>query len=278
MNLVQLMLVTATGEARHCLSQEQLSHDSVHAARKALNKARAALRLLRSTFSDDDYRRYDIALRDAGRSLSPLRDAYIMLNTLESFFDVGKDAVLRDAEATRLRSAIETHLANMRTKILHPHALAHCIELIDASRARGTRQEIEEASTEVMQAGLRRVYRSARKAFMAAREERTDQSLHTWRKKAKYLRTAAAVLRTGQSRRLHETEKAADDIANWLGKDHDLVALREFVIDSGLLGAGAPHPLFKRIEQRRQKFQRKALAAGEKLFRHKPNRFVADAT
>src|SRR5512146_1173 len=47
----------------------------VHSARKALKKARAALRLLRPNLVAGVYERENIALRDAGRRLSPLRDA-----------------------------------------------------------------------------------------------------------------------------------------------------------------------------------------------------------
>ena len=51
----------------------------VHEARKALKRLRALLRLARPALLQQPYRDLDRRLRDAGRRLSPLRDARVQL-------------------------------------------------------------------------------------------------------------------------------------------------------------------------------------------------------
>jgi len=43
-------------------------------------------------------------------------------------------------------------------------------------------------------AGLRRIYRNARRSLARASAERTPEALHEWRKQTKYLHTAAGAL------------------------------------------------------------------------------------
>src|SRR4030095_8200693 len=59
------------------------SDGAVHYARKQLKRARAGLRLLRDALPKASYSRENGELRDAARPLSPIRDARVMLDTLE---------------------------------------------------------------------------------------------------------------------------------------------------------------------------------------------------
>src|ERR1700755_2170124 len=68
-------MADALTRAAEALADSPLPDSGVHEARKMLKKARAGLRLHRAAFSKADYRRHNTELRDAGRLLSPLRDA-----------------------------------------------------------------------------------------------------------------------------------------------------------------------------------------------------------
>jgi CHAD domain-containing protein len=56
---------------------------SVHAARKEMKRARAALRLMRASLGDAAYRRMNGQVRDAARPLTPIRDASVLIRSLE---------------------------------------------------------------------------------------------------------------------------------------------------------------------------------------------------
>ncbi len=59
-------------------------HSTVHDARKRFKKLRAVLRLVRSDLGRRRYREANTLLRDAGRELSGLRDAQVLVETLET--------------------------------------------------------------------------------------------------------------------------------------------------------------------------------------------------
>src|SRR5262249_43493939 len=57
--------------------------EAVHEARKSLKKIRAVLRLVRPAVGEKCYRRENTCFRDAGRPLTEVRDARILLETLD---------------------------------------------------------------------------------------------------------------------------------------------------------------------------------------------------
>src|SRR4030095_5558012 len=66
------------------LRGKALRDASVHEARKQLKRARATLRLLRGGIRAASYRRANRRLRDAGRPLSDVRDARVLLDVVAS--------------------------------------------------------------------------------------------------------------------------------------------------------------------------------------------------
>jgi len=57
--------------------------DAAHDARKRTKKLRALLRLARPELGDKVYRRENAGLRDAARRLSPVRDAWVLIEALD---------------------------------------------------------------------------------------------------------------------------------------------------------------------------------------------------
>src|ERR1700690_4419144 len=71
------------GTALEQLASRGQSDEAVHEARKCLKKVRAALRLVRDELGGPAYRRENFALRDAARPLTEVRDATMLVETLE---------------------------------------------------------------------------------------------------------------------------------------------------------------------------------------------------
>src|SRR3954470_9303141 len=57
--------------------------EAIHEARKAFKRLRALVRLSRDALGDEVYRRENAAFRAAGRRLSGVRDAAVMVETLD---------------------------------------------------------------------------------------------------------------------------------------------------------------------------------------------------
>ena len=117
-------------EARRALRLRHPSDESVHAARKAIKRARAALRLLRGTLGEASYQHENAALRDAGRRLSPLRDAKSMA---EMFRALRERHVSRLRHAQSLAAQLDENLRARRRELSRKPAAArifsadHCL-------------------------------------------------------------------------------------------------------------------------------------------------------
>src|SRR5262249_2675480 len=81
---VRRLLRKELGKALEALQgADPLPDEAVHAARKALKRARALLRLLRDALGSRVYRRENARLRDAARPLTAVRDARILVDVFD---------------------------------------------------------------------------------------------------------------------------------------------------------------------------------------------------
>ncbi len=82
------------------LRAHKASDERIHQARKQLKRARANLRLLRDAIGKRAYARENAALRDAARPLSGVRDAMVLIQTLDRLI-----GALRNGPRKALQSA-----------------------------------------------------------------------------------------------------------------------------------------------------------------------------
>jgi CHAD domain-containing protein len=270
------LFFSKTGEALACLLSPRLDDERVHAARKALKGARAALRLLRPRLGETIYSCENIALRDAARDLSPLRDARSVLEALDLIDSEGRRRKDVRAAIARQRSLLQAHLIRAQEDFhANPAALNHCKDCVRECRQR-MRIELDEPG-DVRRSIERfgRIYRRARNAHRRAACVRSDDALHEWRKQTKHLLTAAEVLGDTDAKWLRGIAKLAHRIADRLGDDHDLSVLRQTLSDPA--GENDATLLFPLIEGRRFRLQSQALRLGRKMFVRNPRRVAARA-
>ncbi len=117
--------------------------------------------------------------------------------------------------------------------------------------------------------GLRRIYRSGRRACARARKKDTAERRHELRKQAKYLRVALDVIGAPE---YEDARHRARRVASWLGEDHDLAVLRDRI---ERIGEESGKRWSHRIEERQEKLQRKAFAKAQELFDEKPKMFLS---
>src|SRR5437660_612910 len=82
---VRRMARKQLGKALDALGRgdQALADEAIHDARKRLKKVRAYLRLLRPVLGSRVYRRENAAIRDAAQPLTEIRDAKILVETLD---------------------------------------------------------------------------------------------------------------------------------------------------------------------------------------------------
>ena len=252
----------ARGRIDHALDElsgntESSPEDAVHGARKDLKKLRSLLRLVRDDLGGQVYRREMAVFRDAGRELAGVRDADVMLATLESL-------ELPAAEAGPVRQRLEAHKLQTAAGTRGRAAAAAAAMLTDA-RARVTDWPLEADDFAVVERGLRRSYGGGRRGFKTARREPSAENLHEWRKRVKDLWYHCSILEAGWPPVMSALGSEAHELSDRLGDDHDLAVLLEW--------AASP-ALEEPVARRRAELQEEAFGYGTRLYGEKPKAFT----
>jgi CHAD domain-containing protein len=227
--------------------------DGVHDARKRLKRVRAVLRLVRDPIDDDRYRAENARYRDVGRHLAPVRDA----------------RVTRDLHVEHIGPSehLEAELRAARQTVREPEVVGKLLrDLADGLGAVGD-WPLEGSDADLFGEGLRRTYRSGRRAMRVEERSPSAEQRHEWRKAVKYhwhhLELLAGAWPEVVEARAAETHRLAD----LLGDEHDLV----------LLGTLLPRPE-RKLENRAADLRQEALELGRRVYAEPPRDLVARFT
>ncbi len=248
--------------------------EAVHDARKRLKKARAGLRLVRDATSRRAFRRENLALRDAARPLSEVRDTKVLIAALD-----GLEARLTPPERRaieRLRGRLVGNQLRARRRLLgDKDSLKPILDALASARKRINLQELRDDGWPALEPGVRRVYRSGRVALAAAREDPTIETLHEWRKQVKYLWHQLQMLELIQPRWIRSRGNQTHQLADYLGEDHDLAILAQRLQRARRGGqSDALERVAKRIDRKRAGLQGQAMKLGTVLYGERPRKFA----
>jgi CHAD domain-containing protein len=251
---------------------------AVHEARKGFKRLRAAVRLARDGLGADAARRENAAYRDTARRLAAARDAQVMVDTLDDLCErYAGDIEGRPFAELRAALAAENDQARRRLEE-DESGRREALGELERARARVAGWSLDGGGTEVLEPGLRRVYRRGRRGFRAARADPTTENLHEWRKRAKDLWHAAQIVQPAAPGRAKRLAGEAHRLSDLLGLDHDLAVLRTEALRRRRLWAADParrELLCALIDRRRDELRREALELGAGLYRRKPRAFTA---
>lgn len=257
-------------------SEMHADPEAIHAARKDLKRLRAILRLARADVGESVFGQENQCYRDVGRSLSAARDAAVLMEAFDHLRPKLRELVAPETIANihdRLQAALK---ANERQLDL-PAAIRE----VQAARGRSGEWAWlhEDDAWHVPGAGVLAVYRKGRRAMRrASKDDPAEEDFHEWRKQIKLLAAQMRLLYPIQPDRLKAMAKRLDQIAEWLGEEHDLGVLRETLFNGtdGHLGAPAERETIHRLlSVRRTKLRTKALKRGSRLYKEKSARFAA---
>jgi CHAD domain-containing protein len=239
-------------EARRVLSEQiragrdaiagEPSASAVHETRKAIKRTRAVLALLRRGLATDQVDLLDDILREAARSIGPVRDADA-LEDLVSRMDLHVPVDEVPDRATRIATALAA--------LDHAEQLAGGLEMIDVR-------------PELLLRGLTRAFGRARNAYRTARQSRDALDVHEWRKATKRLLYQVELLEP-LAPGLDGVARLVDELQHQLGDHHDLHVLHDVAA-----GDDAASTL---LEKKANDLEDRAFAAGEVMFAAKPKAF-----
>lgn len=242
---------------------------AVHGARKDLKKARSALRMARPCLPRKTYRRENTALRDAGRRMSGVRDADVMVETVDAL--AGRFAgQLSKRQFTTLERRFAKHAEDAR----EDRDLDALARELDEVRERAAGWPLGRCDDEALTAGAERAYRRGRKALAAAEADPSTERLHAWRKRAKDLWYHHRLLADAWPGPVKAFAGEADRLGKLLGDDHDLATLSERldgVDDAPSVDLGQVQEL---VAARRAELQAEAFELGHRIYSEKPKAFA----
>jgi len=256
------------------LGKRHRSDADVHNIRKELKRARAALRMLRECIGVREYRRDNALLRDAARPLTPIRDARVLLQSLEQLYS--KKGIGRRGFLDRFHKLLKDKRRLARRQ-LRPAELAAAARVLRGIRRRAVALPASRLASPRAR-GLEHSFKKARAAFALARQQGTDESLHEWRKQTNYFANQLEMVSPFGSKLLEISHEHAKQLADCLGKDHDLAILTEQILEHAK-AADAPavnedvRELIGVVGRRRKKLQRRALHLGRRLYSGRAARY-----
>jgi CHAD domain-containing protein len=258
----------------------------VHEARKAIKRMRALARLLRDELGEREFARVNDSLRSAGRRLAGSRDADVRLATLRELIERHPHALAPSRGTANGNGSgregirhLEEQLQRERLNNSGPSDIDEVLTDIASMRDQLARWSLVDIDFDTLSPGLRRIYREGRYRYARCSREhgRDEQDVHDWRKRVKSLYYALDMLGAKQAKGARRATRRADRLGEVLGSEHDLWMLYAYVEEHPEAfgkDTAAKAELLKRIEQRRRRLRKRALALGARLYKRKPGKFT----
>ncbi len=227
----------------------------VHEVRKATKRVRALIRLVWPVFADA--RSENLALRDAARTLSGLRDQSAIREMLD-------DAHLGEELAGRLAE----FLPQPDHKSDHGEASLEAFQLfVHVARARAETWTLSEDGFDACAGGLKRTYRRLRRSVAAALPGTDEEAVHEWRKRAKdhWYQTVIleGVFPPVMAGFIEACERQSEMLGRW--RDLGLLASAIMEVPAHALPKTDVARALEILSSEREKALRKAARAGRRL-------------
>jgi CHAD domain-containing protein len=244
---------------------------AVHAARKRFKRIRALVRLVRDGLGQTVYHRENACFRDAGGNLADVRDAAVLVQTLDGL----KEQVEPAAFALARKRLLARRRAVKKRVLGSGNGLEMVARTVEQARQRLAEWQITSGEGwAAIKPGLERIYRQGRSAYERADVEGHAELFHEWRKRVKDLWHQMEVLEAMWPGVMKGLAEEFHCLADTLGEEHDLSVLKGVLEAEALARAEEPSGVIDALEARRTLLCGEAKAGGERLFAEKPGAFV----
>jgi CHAD domain-containing protein len=244
-------------------------HEAIHEARKKFKRVRNLFRLVAAadkTFFKEENKR----LGDAARSLSRIRDATALMETVTHLTAFANEEEAETLDATRTvlelrRDEIAANETDLEDKVAS--VIAECRATIEALDALNLPSKPGPAGRLIAKGWLKCLKR-AQTALEDCRGEGHGEAFHDVRKAAQAYWMNLSLLRDLWPSALSAKRRDAKHLVDLLGHEHDLTVLTElFDTEPDLFGNGEDQSfLLAIIIRRQQELRREALALATEVF------------
>ena len=249
--------------------------EAIHQARKRLKKTRAVVRLVRDSLGSETYKQENACFRDLGRNLASLRDAKVQIETLDDLTAHFADKITPEM-FTDMRRELRVDYRREYQRVLDEGVIVSVKNQLKDAKTEINDWTIESDNWSAIDKSLKRVYKRGYKGLHRAISEPTAENFHEWRKRVKYLRYQLRILRPIWSGIMKEWIEQTHDLSDYLGEDHDLAVLQEFVLSQPKRfdRDNTLKTLTALGDRRRAELQSAAILLGKRIYTEKPKDFV----
>lgn len=174
-------------EALFELQRKEKPEQGIHQARKNFKQLRGLARLFRDDLGKKPYRAQNVYYRDLGRSLSTLRDATALIESLHAVRDQYKSAVRPEVFKKPEAFLIRDRERIRESQIQQEHQVEQVIQLLEKSGDLVAALNFPVSEKGIVKS-IKRVYKRGYKAYNNCSQKQPDlDELHEWRKRVKYL-------------------------------------------------------------------------------------------
>jgi CHAD domain-containing protein len=242
----------------------------IHTVRTTIKRLRALLRLIRPVTGDSFFDCENERLRRASRRLAVARDVEVALHTLETLSVSGESK----------RSAVAAAIAGLEEKARPQQNIDDALKEVwtdlEQTKLNLHQRLMAKGDWQLIETGLRDVYRQSRKRMDAAFRDGEDEGFHKWRIRVKNLYYELQMLEPVWPKRIDKMTSRLSKLQDKIGSDHDVVVLK------GLLrrepeafgGPEAVERVIRCLNGQSQKLRRASEPLGRRIFTEKPRRFV----
>ncbi len=226
------------------------------------------MRLVRGELGNKAFRRENRTFRDAGRPLSALRDAKVLVDSLDGLIQHFEQRVKGDSFAHFRRVLLERQRATRKQVIQRDRAVLGITRRIGKAKKRVNDWPLRKRGWKAIEAGLQSTYAQARSAMSEVRDKSSDETLHEWRKRTKDLRYELELLQCIWPETIEPLVEQSHRLTDLLGDDHDLAVLREVAQETfDKAHSTEKELLMALVNERRERFRKRRLRWEEKFTR-----------
>lgn len=238
---------------------------TVHQLRRRCKNLRGLLRMVGPELKA--FKAEDGAVGSMASRLSQARDAAVMMATFDSLV-----AEAPGADGLReLRDMLTERSRGLTLHIDEQALLREFCEAVLAMRERVGGWTLKRKKFGAIAGGVEDTYRRMRQSMQEAAADDLPETLHAWRKQAKYHRHHMLLLRRHAPDMLDGRSKLLAELADLLGQHHDLSVLVE-VLSGRVAGVSvALNSIVELANERRQNLAEQAFALGRQVAAEKPN-------
>ncbi len=250
--------------------------EEIHDARKNFKKIRTVLRLVRSKLGEEIFQHENSFYRDAGRTLSQLRDQTVLITTLVKLTEnLGQE--FEKFDFSGLKNFLVKKYDEIKADATSTEGIIHTLSTeILLARSRIFDWPFSGDSFKLVHFDLQRIYKSGQIQMRKVLEEGIKENVHEWRKRTKDLWYSMRILSNIWPEIMGPLVLLLGNLSDILGDANDLYLLKQEIWGNQIKINNAPvtADFINFIDKRINDLLREAKFIGRRVYSEKSEFFA----